>query len=63
MLYTYYYIFKYYSNNIILYIIYNIYVIYDEDDELILQKGWPTKGSFPVGVTVRDSHHRKYPTH
>ena len=39
MLYIYYYIFKYYSNNIILYIIYNIYVIYDEDDELILQKG------------------------
>ena len=37
----------------------------DEDDELFLRNGWPTKGTnylFTAGSIVRDSYHRKSPT-
>ena len=33
----------------------------NDDDELFLWYGWPTKGValFPAGTTVRDPHHRE----
>ena len=36
----------------------------DDDDELFLWYGWPTKGValFPAGTIVRDPHHRESPT-
>ena len=35
----------------------------DEDDgELFLWYGWPTKVSFPRETIVRDPHHRETPT-
>ena len=38
---------------------------YEDDDELFLWYGWPTKGValFPVGTIVRDPHHRESPTY
>ena len=36
----------------------------DDDDELLLQNGWPTKGVsalFSAGTIVRDSRHRNSP--
>ena len=36
----------------------------NDDDELFLWYGWPTKGValFPAGTIVRDPHHRESPT-
>ena len=38
----------------------------DDDDELFLWYGWPTKDGrlalFPAGTIVRDPHHRGSPT-
>ena len=36
----------------------------DDDYELFLWYGWPTKGValFPAGAIVRDAHHRESPT-
>ena len=37
----------------------------NDDDELFLRNGWPTKGVYalsPAGTIVRYSHHRKSPT-
>ena len=45
--------------------VYHLYcyllVMMNDDDELLLWYGWPTKGValFPAGTTVRDPHHRK----